>query len=100
MTTDRNENNGHQSDAKLDAMLNAWQVPAPSPWLARKAAQGIIAGHIAENRGHAPWPMAPMRLAAAVSMAAVVGLVLGLTVPGADDANAANDSDTMIEMMW
>lgn len=95
MTTDKNENNGQLSDAKLDAMLEAWRVPAPSPWLARKAAQGILA-----QQRRSLWPMAPMRLAAAVSMAAVVGLVLGLTLPAADNANAANDSDTMIEMMW
>lgn len=93
MTTERNEE--HDSDATLNAILEAWSVPAPSPWLARKATQGIIA----EQRG-AAWPMSPMRLVAAVSMAAMVGLVLGLMVPGADDAIAANDSDTMIEMMW
>lgn len=84
----------HENDAKLDAMLNAWKVP-PTPWLAQRAVQGVVAG-----RQRTLWPMAPLRLAAAVSMAAVVGLVLGLTVPSVDGANAANESDTMIEMMW
>ncbi len=93
MTKERHEK--HDGDAKLNAMLEAWSVPPPSPWLARKAAQGILAG-----QRRTTWPMSPWRLVAAVSMAAMVGLVLGLTVPGTDDAIAANDSDTMIEMMW
>ena len=88
-----------QNDAKLEAMLHAWKVPPPSPWLAQRAVQGIVAAHL-QTRQRSLWPMVPLRLAAAVSMAAVIGLVLGLTVPSADDANAANDSDTMIEMMW
>ena len=86
---------GTEDDAQLNAALSAWHVPPPSPWLAQRVVQGIVAG-----QRRPLWPVAPLRLVAAISIAAVVGLILGFTVPGTDDANAANDSETMIEMMW
>ena len=82
-------------DAPLEAMLAAWHVPPPSPWLARRSVQGIVAG-----MERSVWPIPPLRLAAVAGMAAVVGLVLGLAVPAVDDANAASESEAMIEMMW
>ena len=87
-----------EDDAKLNSLLNSWQVPVPSPWLEKRATQAIISA-IADKQRNS-WPLSPLRLAAATATAAIFGIVLGLAIPATDAANAAIDSDTIIEMMW
>jgi len=93
--SDKNESQG--SNAQLDALLESWQVPPPSPWLVSRTAHAIAA---TVDARHSTLPMSLWRFAVATATAAAVGMVLGFAMPTTDAANAAVDSDEIIEMMW
>jgi hypothetical protein len=83
-THDRNTNNNDtaSNETALNAALQAWEVPPPSPWLKTRATQALIARRRLEAR-QSPWPFAPWRLAGMATAAALMGAVLGATLPGA-----------------
>jgi hypothetical protein len=78
-------NTEHDKDTELNAILNSWQAPKPSPWLKTRAIQAVIAQ--TQRARRSTWPFAPFRLGGAVATALVLGLLLGAGLPGADVIN-------------
>jgi len=85
-----------KDDDALNAMLNTWQVPAPSPWLATRATQGLLQD--ARARGLV-WPFSLPKLAGMATAAVLMGGLLGANLPPIN--NMATDvarDDTALDM--
>ncbi len=67
------------SDAKLNAAMESWRVPAPSPRLQARATQGLVQSVRAQRR--TLWPFPPMRIATLATATAMLGIVLGAALP-------------------
>ncbi len=85
----------NNDDTQLNAVLAAWQAPPPSPWLAARVSERIIAAQKAERAALLPW--SPFKLVAATAAAVLVGVFIGLAMPTAE---ASADTTDMIELLW
>jgi hypothetical protein len=80
-------------DQQLDDLLNQWTVPPTSPWFKQRVVNAIAT----RRKPAAAWPWTPRWLAAAMSVATIIGVLGGALLP----ASAANtDSTEMISLLW
>ena len=81
-------------DAQLNALMENWQAPALPPGFTTR----VTARLTEQRKQRAPmFPWSPMKLVAATAMAAVVGMLLGVTMPTTE---APADTTEIIEQLW
>lgn len=88
-STDRKDN-----DAQLNALLNSWQTPGLPPGFTTRVTARMLEQQ-AKRESTFPW--SPMKFAVATAAAAVIGILLGVTMPAAD---AVADTTDIIEQLW
>jgi hypothetical protein len=87
------EHHTSDADATLAALLDNWQVPPPSPWLASRVASRVLAS----GAVRAFWPVTLKLRVAALAFAVVVGWGVGVMV-SAPEASA--DSVELADLLW
>jgi hypothetical protein len=108
-------NTSHDDDTALNAALNAWQVPPPSPWLKTRTTQALIARHKLAERPSV-WPFPPLRLAGLATAAALLGCIAGAALPpttenevaeneqvasaAATNAAPADEAELLVSELW
>jgi hypothetical protein len=90
MTTNDNRN-----EARLNALMNSWQAPNLPPGFSGRVSARIME----QQRKREPiFPWSPAKLVAATAIAAVVGILLGVTMPAT--YAVADAPDSIIEELW
>ena len=87
-----------QDDTRLNALMARWQAPAVPPGLNTRVTARLLEQQKKPAR-LLPW--SPMKLMAATAMAAVVGMLLGVTIPSSEAAtDTVTDTTEIIEQLW